>query len=337
MSLAKRLRFLWFALIAITVHGQSTPPAREQSIFNENNPILRPVSLPPGALKALLQRKEVRDNLREMADPDRNNVAQFFTAAEAHLGDGNQTDLVVVGKFPMSGADNTWFWVIRSARKEPSAVLFAGGYTLELLASRTKGYRDVRCTWSSPQETSTKVYKFDGTSYKLWKENWRKNQPAWAALGQGSARKEYIAFLSENSFPPSAPLPRKVLQILLKDRSVKDSMELASDAERKNPAQLFRAAEVHLFSPNETDLLIVGNTPIAGANNGWFWAIRLAHKNPKVVLFTTGYAVEVMGSQTNGYQNLRSTWSNPNGTETKIYKFDGVKYRLCKDTWRDHR
>jgi hypothetical protein len=163
-------------VIAVAVYGQNDPPAREQTVFDENNSIQRPVPLSPSALKALLQRKEIRDNLRGLADSDRNNLAQFFSAAEVHLSEADQIDLVVMGKPPMSGADNTWFWVIRSARKDPLAVLFAGGYSLELLASRTNRYCDIRATWSSPQETSTRIYKFDGTRYKLWKENWQKNR-----------------------------------------------------------------------------------------------------------------------------------------------------------------
>ncbi|HVG92555.1 MAG TPA: hypothetical protein VNB54_13765 [Alphaproteobacteria bacterium] len=322
-------------MIAIAVHGQSAPSAREQTVFDENTSIQHPVPLPRDALKALLGRKEVRDNLQEMAAQDRKNVAEFFTASEVHLVAANHTDLVVMGKCPMSGADNTWFWVIRSARKHPLVALFAGGYSLELLTRRTKGYRDVRCTWSSPQETSTKMYSFDGSRYKLRKETWRKNYITSTTLEQASS-KEHIAFLSEDLFPPSAPLPYTVLQLLLKDQSVKDSIQLASDEERKNPAQLFRAAEVHLFSPKEADLLIVGNLPIAGADNGWFWVVRSAHKNPRIVLFTTGYAVEVMRSRTNGYFNLRSTWSNPSGIETRIYRFDGARYRLRKESWLEN-
>ena len=75
-----------------------------------------------------------------------------------------------MGFFPMSGADNTWFWVVRSAHRDPEVVLFAGGNSLEVLASRTNGYHDIRTDWASAAATSTTVYKFDGKSYKLWKQ-----------------------------------------------------------------------------------------------------------------------------------------------------------------------
>jgi len=162
---------------------------------------------------------------------------------------------------------------------------------------------------------------------------------AIAFQGQTSppAPKEQVAFLSEDSFPPSAPIPQKVLTILLKEQAVRESIVRASDADKRDPVHLFRAAEVHLFSPNEIDLFIVGNVPIAGADNGWFWVVRSAHKDPKVVLFATGYALELLHSRTNGYRDIRSTWSNPNGTETRIYKFNLEMYKLSKERWNEHQ
>jgi len=159
-----------------------------------------------------------------------------------------------------------------------------------------------------------------------------------AAQGRTSlpVHDEHISIWSEDNFPNPVPVPRPVLILLLQDKTVKDSMDRATESERKNPAQLFRAAEIHLRSANEIDLLVVGMTPIQGADNSWFWVVRSAYKNPMIVLFTTGYSVEVMPSRTNGYRNLLSAWSNPNGTETRIYKFDGARYKLRKETWREH-
>jgi hypothetical protein len=71
-----------------------------------------------------------------------------------------------MGIFPMSGADNTWFWVVRSAHKDPKAVLFAGGNSVEMMTRRTNGYRDIRSAWSSAATTIVCIYKFDGTEYK---------------------------------------------------------------------------------------------------------------------------------------------------------------------------
>jgi hypothetical protein len=109
------------------------------------------------------------------SDSERAQPAQLFTASETHLGVLGEKDLVVAGHGAMSGADNDWFWVVRSAYKNPKVVLFAGGYSLELMKARAKGYRDIKSVWSSPSETGTKIYQFDGIRYKLWREKWGKN------------------------------------------------------------------------------------------------------------------------------------------------------------------
>ena len=160
-----------------------------------------------------------------------------------------------------------------------------------------------------------------------------------AAQGQGitSAPKEQLAFLSQDSFTASAPLPQDVLKILLRQPLVRDSMERASHKDKRNPAQLFRAIQVHLINPNDIDLFIVGIAPISGADNGWFWIVRAARRNPRIVLFATGYSLELLGSRTNGYHDIQSSWSNPNGTETRTYKFEGTRYKLSRERWNERR
>jgi len=63
------------------------------------------------------------------------------------------------------------------SRKNPKVVLFAGGNTLEIMDSKTKGYRDIESVTSTPSKTSTMTYSFDGESYGLWKEKWKPNSP----------------------------------------------------------------------------------------------------------------------------------------------------------------
>ena len=72
----------------------------------------------------------------------------------------------------MTGADNDWFWVVRSPRHNPSVVLFSGGDYLQLLNSGTNGLRDIRRLFSTASETRETIYKFDGTRYKIAKDKW---------------------------------------------------------------------------------------------------------------------------------------------------------------------
>jgi hypothetical protein len=149
----------------------------DQTLFSEEEPLLHTVVLTPGVLSVLLKTKEAKQGLEFANDSQRHNPAQLFRAAEVHLSRLEEVDLVVLGIPPMRGADNCWFWVVRSARNHPRVVLFAGGNSLDVMNSSTIGYRNIRSIWSSPSDTSQKIYHFDGKSYRLWKEKWTPNRP----------------------------------------------------------------------------------------------------------------------------------------------------------------
>lgn len=122
-----------------------------------------------------MEREEAREGLHFASPSERDNPAQLFRAAEVHLSRLDEADLVVIGVGAMSGADQGWFWVVRSTRKDPNIILFAGGNSLALMDGRTNGYRDIRCVWSSPSETISTIYHFDGKEYKVWKKQQRQN------------------------------------------------------------------------------------------------------------------------------------------------------------------
>src|SRR5208283_2666829 len=132
--------------------------------------------LAPSVLRVLLHTKEIEEALDSENDEQQDNPAQLFRAGETHLGGTDDVDLVVVGISPLSGADNSWFWVVSSARSAPRVVLWASGNYLEVLDTRTNGYRNIRSFWASASTTKSSEYHFNGKEYTLWKERWGKNR-----------------------------------------------------------------------------------------------------------------------------------------------------------------
>ena len=84
-----------------------------------------------------------------------------------HLSVPDEVDLIVMGMGHMKGTENSWFWVVRSARKDPQVILFSGADSLEVLDTKTHGYKDIRAVWMSPLETETTIYHFDGHYYEM--------------------------------------------------------------------------------------------------------------------------------------------------------------------------
>jgi hypothetical protein len=157
---------------ALLARGQGTRPAPEQKLFSaSDNPVQHPVTLSPEVLRVILASEPAKETFAVLDDSEKANPSQLFQAGEVHLSTPDEVDLVVIGLGHMKGADATWFWVVRSARKEPQLVLFGGGDSLEVLDAKTKNYKDVRIAWSSSFETETTTYQFDGSIYQMRKAN----------------------------------------------------------------------------------------------------------------------------------------------------------------------
>jgi len=175
---AKTVLAAVFALIASAVcvaQGQKASVG-EQTSFSEGAPAQHPVALSPGVLKVLFETQEARQVLNFASDSTQDDPARLFRATAVHLSRPDETDLVVIGVPPMSGADSGWFWVVRLGRSGPRVVLFAGANSLELTEDRTNGYRDIVTECSSATETEETTYHFDGKSYKGWKKKTQQNR-----------------------------------------------------------------------------------------------------------------------------------------------------------------
>jgi len=167
------------ALVVLLLLGQpglGAAPA-DQNSFSEAGPLENPVPLAPEVLKVLLETDAAKEGLAYATAAQRANPAQLFRAAQVHLSQADEVNLVVIGICPMCGADNAWFWVIGSATKNPRIILVAGGKELQLLDSSSKGYRDIQSVWSSPSETDTSLYHFNGVQYELRKRKSTRNHP----------------------------------------------------------------------------------------------------------------------------------------------------------------
>jgi len=154
---------------------QKTLPVAEQTTFTEDGPVQHTISLPPEVLELLLKTEAGKQGMDFAGDSLEEHPAQMFRAAQVSLKDRNEVDAVVIGVCPMCGADQGWFWVVRSVYKNPKVVLFTGGNSLALLRSETNGYPNIRSILSLASQTRNSVYRFDGQQYKLWKEKWTEN------------------------------------------------------------------------------------------------------------------------------------------------------------------
>jgi len=101
---------------------------------------------------------------------ERAGVSKLWKGLTVHLRNQEQTDMIVRGDFPMSGGDNTWFWIVTSIDNHPVA-FWVQGNVVTILKSRHHGYADIRTDWAAGSNRATRVFRSDGRQYKLFREN----------------------------------------------------------------------------------------------------------------------------------------------------------------------
>jgi hypothetical protein len=168
------------ALGAQAFVGQSKSKARtEQSTFCEEgaseNDVLRPTPLPPIVLETIMNTAEGKEAHELLSGEGKElDPETVLKGTNVHLTDSHLHFFLVMGLPPMSGADNTWFWIVRLSENKATILLFTGAICIDIGRTSTSGYRDVVTTWSSPSTTVTETYKYNGSSYKSWR---RKSRP----------------------------------------------------------------------------------------------------------------------------------------------------------------
>jgi hypothetical protein len=160
-----------FAAVIATAQSPVSKPAAERTIFGNAESFKNSVPLPRGVLNVLTEPmkddKYYRDFVVGKSGKDLNRL---FTAVEVHLSGPNQLGYVIAGTLPLAGADNEWFWVVGTGGPRPKVVLNEGASWLELSKSRSNGYRDIRSVWVMSGTRRTRVFHYDGTSYKLFNQ-----------------------------------------------------------------------------------------------------------------------------------------------------------------------
>jgi hypothetical protein len=175
-----------FAAGMASAQSKVKKPAAEPTVFSDNeadyedgppDPFKQPVPLPNNVLDALRATAEAKEMQDELKNLDREEFARLFTAVRVHLGDPKDLDYVVRGEIPMSGADNTWYWIVRPNPTSAKVIFFTNSNGFALLKTRNNGYLNIRSGWCSAAFCITRIYHYNGQRYILAHEYHMENKP----------------------------------------------------------------------------------------------------------------------------------------------------------------
>ncbi len=156
------------------------------------------------------------------------------------------------------------------------------------------------------------------------------------SLAQSSSTKKLAGqnvFGLDAGFDNPDSLPSSVVKALMSSGQFSQTREWMRVKGDSDASYYFVAKEVHLANSGETDYVVLGRIP--GADCLQFWVIHFERGHPRVVLFDSTDSVEVLTGRTNGLSDIQTVWQSPNETHTKIFHFNGKRYRLVSQNWQD--
>ena len=160
-----------FAMHMTSADCTAQASKRQTAFCEEGAPddmLLKPVSTPRYVLNAVMNSKEARQVRAEAREKGSElNPEELLRGTIIKLSNDQAKTYLVMGADPLSGADNTWFWIVRTSGRQASVLLWVGASCVNIKQTSTNGYRDVVADWSSAAEMLTQVYRYNGKVYRL--------------------------------------------------------------------------------------------------------------------------------------------------------------------------
>jgi hypothetical protein len=155
---------------AALAQGKRDALPAEQSHFSaEDAGVQRPMAIPKDVIAILTQDDLVRTALKNQKLPVEKLPLSWFSAAGIHLGNANETDVVVMAEKELHGANATTFWIFRSTSKGHQLVLTAPAHDLKVKNVQWLGYREIGLVSMTANRISTVLCRFDGRKYAQYK------------------------------------------------------------------------------------------------------------------------------------------------------------------------
>ena len=105
----------------------------------------------------------------------------------------------------------------------------------------------------------------------------------------------------ENAKPPSD----LVLDALLGTREAREMNSELEGYDRDRLRDLFEVVLVNLGPAGDEDYVAHGKTlPMMGADNDWFWIVRVEQGKANVILFSNGWSLRLLARKTNEFRDI---------------------------------
>lgn len=148
--------------------------------------------------------------------------------------------------------------------------------------------------------------------------------------------KEQTQFSAEDDgVKQPVTVPNEVLRILSNDERVRSELENEKITADKLLPSWFSTTQIALGSRGSTDLLVMGEGPLRGANVITFWVFVQTNSEYKLALMTRAHDVDAQRKRTHGYRNLEASAETCCTITTVEFRFDGNQYKESSEKTED--
>ena len=155
------------SILLLTLFLLFAAPLVAQTHFYLDEPFERPAKIPNDLMPAL--RDEIKSVCQRDAEFQAKDPRSLFTASKITLNNTRGGFILKSGHHCLTGATNDWFWVFLRTAKGYRLVLTGGTISVDVLAAKTRGLRDIETNGASARTNYKNLYKFNGAIYKPYR------------------------------------------------------------------------------------------------------------------------------------------------------------------------
>ena len=148
------------------VRVQISQVEAEQTSFGAEQEMRQPVSIPRDVLE-MLRHDERNQRALGAGESESDILASWFVASEVNLNGDALPDLIVQSTNPrLFGANLVPFWVFHKSIRGNELALRVDALRLEVLKTKSKGYRKIQTSKATANEVTISDYEFNGEKYE---------------------------------------------------------------------------------------------------------------------------------------------------------------------------
>jgi len=167
-----RSRKIFIPLILVCLYclgaeAQRGSKPHEQLHFSaEDENVQRPADIQQDAWKILQKDSGVQNVLENENLTAEQLPRSWFLASAVHLGGPQESDLIVIARSELMGANLTTFLLFMQTPKGMKLVLTAPAHDLFIKSSRSHGHRDIKMFAMTAIRIMSVTFHYDGNQYQ---------------------------------------------------------------------------------------------------------------------------------------------------------------------------